>query len=262
MYENMHPTIKLFLILYLSHLIADFPLQVPWIARNKGRKAWAIIIHAFVHYGTAALLLAVFATSYLPSWRTNGVLAILILSHVALDAAKFWLTTNILPDSSVLFLLDQFAHLGMIAVVSLYLSNTRVVDVLQLSAIPDHATRLILVVGIVYVIVVFAGGYLIRYLTKSLARGVPPTTETREELANAGLYIGWLERFLVLTAITIQSPTMVGLILTGKSIARFPELKEPRFAEYFLIGTLLSISIAVLGGLILAHMIWGTSSLK
>ena len=31
---------------------------------------------------------------------------------------------------------------------------------------------------------------------------------------------------------------MVGLILTGKSIARFPELKE-RFAEYFLIGTLL-----------------------
>jgi hypothetical protein len=52
------------------------------------------------------------------------------------------------------------------------------------------------------------------------------------------MYIGWLERFLVVTAILVQSPSMVGLILTGKSIARFPELKE-RFAEYFLIGTLL-----------------------
>jgi DsbC/DsbD-like thiol-disulfide interchange protein len=45
------------------------------------------------------------------------------------------------------------------------------------------------------------------------------------------------------TAIVVQSPSIVGLILTGKSIARFPELKE-RFAEYFLIGTLLSIGLA------------------
>ena len=54
---------------------------------------------------------------------------------------------------------------------------------------------------------------------------------------------------------------MVGLILTGKSIARFPEFKE-RFAEYFLIGTLLSISLAVLGGLVLAKLWYGTASLK
>jgi hypothetical protein len=51
-------------------------------------------------------------------------------------------------------------------------------------------------------------------------------------------HIGWLQRFLVVTAMLVQSPSLVGLILTGKSIAKFPELKE-RFAEYFLIGTLL-----------------------
>jgi hypothetical protein len=76
------------------------------------------------------------------------------------------------------------------------------------------------------------------------------------------MYIGWLERFLVVTAILAQSPSIVGLILTGKSIARFPELKEQRFAEYFLIGTLLSIGTAVLGGLVLAKLWYGTISMK
>jgi len=41
------------------------------------------------------------------------------------------------------------------------------------------------------------------------------------------------------------------LILTAKSIARYPEMKSVRFAEYFLIGTLLSMSLGIVGGLIL-----------
>jgi hypothetical protein len=77
-------------------------------------------------------------------------------------------------------------------------------------------------------------------------------------LRNAGLYIGWLERFLVLTAFLIQSPAMIGLILTGKSIARLGELKGPKFAEYFLIGTLLSVSLALCGGLFLMLTLYGS----
>jgi hypothetical protein len=67
---------------------------------------------------------------------------------------------------------------------------------------------------------------------------------------------------LVLTAIAAQTPTLVGLILTGKSIARFPELKDARFVEYFLIGTLLSLSMALLGGIVLHQLLYGTVSLK
>jgi hypothetical protein len=60
----------------------------------------------------------------------------------------------------------------------------------------------------------------------------------------------------------MQSPALVGLILTGKSIARFPEFKETRFAEYFLIGTLLSISLSVHGGIVLLQLLYGTVSLR
>jgi hypothetical protein len=65
-----------------------------------------------------------------------------------------------------------------------------------------------------------------------------------------------------LTSLLLQSPATVGLILTAKSIARYPEFKSKRFAEYFLIGTLLSISIGVVGGLILLKAFYGALRLK
>jgi hypothetical protein len=88
------------------------------------------------------------------------------------------------------------------------------------------------------------------------------TGETTNEMQNAGLYIGWLERFLVLTALVLHSPATVGLILTAKSIARYPEFKSVRFAEYFLIGTLLSVSLGIVGGLILLKAFYGAVTLS
>jgi hypothetical protein len=46
------------------------------------------------------------------------------------------------------------------------------------------------------------------------------------------------------------APDAAALVIAGKSIARFPSFKEERFAEYYLIGTLMSLSTAV--GLALA----------
>jgi hypothetical protein len=82
--------------------------------------------------------------------------------------------------------------------------------------------------------------------------------ESTLSLRNAGMYIGWLERSLVLTAMILRSPATVGLVLAAKSIARFPELgKSERFAEYFLIGTLLSLLAAIFGGIMLLKVLTG-----
>ncbi|HTB94709.1 MAG TPA: hypothetical protein VK728_17875, partial [Candidatus Sulfotelmatobacter sp.] len=86
--------------------------------------------------------------------------------------------------------------------------------------------------------------------------------ETSNEMQNAGMYIGWLERFVVLTALVLQSPATVGLILTAKTIVRYPEMKSVRFAEYFLIGTLLSLSLGIAGGLILLKVFYGAITLS
>ncbi len=115
----------------------------------------------------------------------------------------------------------------------------------------------------IYVVVIFWGGYFVRYLIRPLWKQSPgEPAQEHDEVVNAGLYIGWLERFLALTAVFLQSPGTVGLILAAKSIARYPELKSPgRFVEYFLIGTLLSISIAIVGGVILLKVFYGTVTL-
>jgi hypothetical protein len=185
-----------------------------------------------------------------------------IAVHLGIDRAKQGLVnTAKLADSATVFLLDQVLHVGtMIALAWWLLRPTWAALRSQLSWSRATGDK-ILEAGIVYVAVIFAGGYLIRYWTRNLSAGIEKPGETAEQVENAGMYIGWLERFLVMTAILVQSPSMVGLILTGKSIARFPELKE-RFAEYFLIGTLLSIGLAVIGGLVLAKLWYGTMSLK
>jgi hypothetical protein len=104
-------------------------------------------------------------------------------------------------------------------------------------------------VAIVYAVVIFLGGYIIRLLTRPLLRNNPPPPgESSTQLRNAGMYIGWLERFVILTALLLRSPATAGLVLTAKAIARYPEFKQVRFAEYFLIGTLLSICAALVGG--------------
>jgi hypothetical protein len=81
-------------------------------------------------------------------------------------------------------------------------------------------------------------------------------SEKRPGIERAGRYIGILERSLVLTAVLFGKMEFIGYIFAAKSIARYPEMKEgSHFAEYYLIGTLTSISIAFFGGLLLKYLL-------
>jgi hypothetical protein len=158
--------------------------------------------------------------------------------------------------------LDQLVHAVPVVGAALVVAEMPLNECLRrLAELPIHR-EVILWVLVIYAGVIWGGGYLLRYVTKPLIkRGWPEMQEGIDELENAGLYIGWLERFLVITALLLISPVAVGLILTAKSIARYPEFKSFRFAEYFLIGTLLSVSLGILGGIILMRVVHGAASL-
>ncbi len=83
-----------------------------------------------------------------------------------------------------------------------------------------------------------------------LREKAPPELESPVRLQNRSDTLGCTLAVRAISGrdpILVPSPSMVVLILTVESIARFPELKE-RFAEYLLIGTVLSIGLAVLVG--------------
>lgn len=77
-------------------------------------------------------------------------------------------------------------------------------------------------------------------------------------LPNAGQWIGYIERILILTFVLIGSIEGVGFLLAAKSVFRFGELnkaKEIRTTEYVLIGTLASFTIAILTGIAISHLL-------
>lgn len=250
-----------FLALLLAHLFGDFLLQPKWIVKNKDKKLWPLICHGLVHYGLAWVCLSLFAPVTYWSVYNEAVLAGYITVHLLIDKLKCqFIARKKLSDNWQAFLLDQLLHVITLAIAVCILDRCHPTALLYGFSLSPSTRIQIVEAAIIYTSVVFGGGYFIRYLTMDLA--VKSTHESRPQLENAGLYIGWIERFLIVTAIAVQSPVLVGLILTGKSIARYPEFKEARFAEYFLIGTLLSISFSLVGGILLLHLVYGAVSLK
>lgn len=66
-----------------------------------------------------------------------------------------------------------------------------------------------------------------------------------------GRVIGILERALALTLVLLGQYGALGLVVAAKSLARMKALDDREFAEYFLIGTLASLLLAVAGGVAL-----------
>jgi hypothetical protein len=260
LHGTIHPAYNLFLAIYLAHLLTDFVFQTSRIVSNKHRGKWrGYIIHGITHYVTVLVIVTLADPHRLPTLSFQLLAVSLSVVHLLVDWAKVSFTTSHrMPDNAVAFVLDQAIHLAtVIGAVFLLVHPSVDTLVLWLNRIRLHQES-ILLVSVIYVLVIFGGGYFIRALIGPLWK---ETTKEHEEVINAGLYIGWLERFLVLTALFLQSPATVGFILAAKSIARYPELKSLRFAEYFLIGTLLSVAIAIGGAIILLKTLYGAVSL-
>lgn len=259
--NSMQSMLTVFMALLLGHLAGDFPLQLNWMVEKKGKNIWPLLSHGAIHYALAIICLAFFTQVPVLSMRSQVLLVGYLLVHLLIDRLRYQLTARkALPDNLPVFLIDQFLHLITITIAAAILTKSNLIEIISGIRISASVKFQLLAVAVIYISVIFGGGYLIRHITKGILKN--GSAKTSAQLGNAGLYIGWIERFLVITAMVMQSPALVGLILTGKSIARYPEFKEARFAEYFLIGTLLSISLSVLGGIVLVRMLYGSVSLK
>lgn len=260
----IHPAYNLFLAMYLAHLLTDFVFQTNRLVSQKRRGEWrGYLVHGATNYIAVLAIVAIADPRIFLTLYFQVIAVFLSIVHLVVDWAKLSLTkSRLMPDNALAFVLDQAIHLTtVIGAVLLFVRPP-----LQKLAFCLMRIRLlqenILLVLVVYILVIFGGGYFIRVLIGPVWRQEPgQETKEHKEVINAGLYIGWLERFLVLTALFLQSPATVGFILAAKSIARYPELKSVRFAEYFLIGTLLSLSIAIGGAIVLLQALYGTVTL-
>lgn len=104
-------------------------------------------------------------------------------------------------------------------------------------------------------------------LTKTLLseggiRRSPPSTPLEPAATvNAGRYIGALERTLIVIGILVRSWEVIAAVVALKSVARYKELDTKLTAEYFLVGSLVSILWAIVVGVALVwydeNLGWG-----
>ena len=113
---------------------------------------------------------------------------------------------------------------------------------------------------LVFLYACFTGAQLMRLFLDVLYRKVSdygeklyPEGEKRTEITNTvmtGTMIGILERALIFLFVISNNLSAIPFILAAKSLARFKQLNDRDFAEYYLIGTLFSVLIALCGGFI------------
>jgi hypothetical protein len=72
---------------------------------------------------------------------------------------------------------------------------------------------------------------------------------------NTGRVIGILERIIIYVAVLTNQIAAIGLVLAVKGLARFKEMDHRPFAEYVLVGTLLSLLLAVFVALLVKSLV-------
>ncbi|MFQ6123168.1 MAG: hypothetical protein ACE5R6_00985 [Candidatus Heimdallarchaeota archaeon] len=110
-----------------------------------------------------------------------------------------------------------------------------------------------------YIVGIFGGAPLVGRVLKNFAISQIPQLE--EGLPRAGRMIGMLERSIILTFSFFGDFASISFIFLAKSMARFRQLENRQFAEYYLIGTLLSFFFALLVW-IMVEVIWDALQLS
>lgn len=89
---------------------------------------------------------------------------------------------------------------------------------------------------------------MIRYILEKLQLA-PLSDQHQQEIDEkqfrTGRIIGFLERIFVFLFILMGQYTAIGFVLAAKGVVRYPEFGNRSFAEYILIGTLLSALLAM-----------------
>jgi len=233
-------SVELLIRLIFAHIVADFILQPKWMVDKKKNKNRLIhILHGAIQ-GLAV---------YIAVWNFKAwyVFFVLLISHLCID---YWKVTK--KERLCSFIVDQCLHLFVIILLWIFVTNQSEEAVQFIGQCLVNKNFWIILTGYLFV---FKPTSIFLYLfTKRWKKG----NDKSGSLQDAGKWIGYLERFLILTFILMGVMQGIGFLLAAKSVFRFGSLndgKELRNTEYILIGTLASFVIAILIGLVMAKSI-------
>lgn len=232
------PAVALGALLLAGHLLADFLFQTREHVESKRSGS------GFIRHGS--IVLAIHAVLVVPLWSGAVALAVAVITiaHVAIDWGKSRYLVPIMNPLTA-FALDQAAHfltVGAVWAATVTWSAPTILPGIESSSLGRLAAVALLAAAFA-----FNGTGGSELVEGVLSRLNPEREEGSGAggIAGAGRLIGILERTLVLALVLYQQWAAMAILVTAKSIARFEELKKRRFAEYYLVGTLASLLVAL-----------------
>lgn len=198
-----------------------------------------LLIVFFLEFNISWVLLLVYLLVYPPlmiwsekeaeSVNKNRVLFLLL--HVIIvgcfSSPLANLSANELPDQIIFFLDSVIVPNSELTMVDAYHAN-------------------IFTFGLL--LVLNEANIMLRYILEltGLASLGTKGVEVDQQEYSTGRIIGLLERIFIFLFVLLQQYAAIGFILAAKGVARFQDFKSRTFAEYVLIGTLLSALLAML----------------
>lgn len=238
----MISTIELLLLvkLILAHLLTDFVFQPSSWVKNRIEKKYRSP-YLYYHAALTALLAYVFSSL----WQVWWLPLTIFITHLLIDIWKSYQ-----PGKLKYFIADQAMHLSILLLVWIAALNKWADLVLILHHAINNVPLLLVITA--YIFVGWPLGIFIGIATEKWRSDAAVSSEG---LAKAGMWIGLLERFLILTFILINQYTAIGFLIAAKSILRFSDKENTqKKTEYVLIGTLMSFSVSFLAGLTVKYL--------
>jgi len=219
--------------LLLAHLITDFILQPTSWVNDRNRKhhlSPKLYLHGFITALFAWIIIG---------WQYWLVALVILITHTLIDCWKSFQKNTILY-----FITDQLLHFLVIIFCWYFIFfNWLAVQTVLLQL---NTNLIIWKVVTAFIFVTTPVGILIGQLTKQWREKL----EGSESLANAGKWIGIVERIIILIFVLENQYSAIGLLVAAKGLIRFNEKDRSEIkTEYLVIGTLMSISLAIITGL-------------
>lgn len=238
------------LMLLLGHVIGDFYMQTAKIAEKKEKSFLWVLWHCLL-YGIAILIVG------LPVVSLDIVILVSMatISHAVIDIVKYLLVRKKKKVSKHVFFVDQILHLICVTILS-YVWTIYQIPLREMPVVSEWFQ----IVGVSEVLV---GKWILGLLIinkpaniciQHLIGHYKPKSKDNQFKAdnNAGRAIGAVERIVMFILLYLNQFSAIGLVLTAKSIARYDRIsKDEQFAEYYLLGTLLSAGIVIACAMVL-----------
>jgi len=243
-----------FILFLIAHILGDFYLQNSKMAKKKMESIKWVFLHVLCHWSVMLVI-------YLPmmSWEYALGVTIVAILHCFIDIVKNILykkwkhkITQVLDRN--LFFIDQSLHITILIGISYWLAINKEQLILSVAFVNFFQTIGIapmqILTWILAILIIHKPANIAISKLLMIYRPVEEG-EGKKRTISAGMLIGTLERMLMLIFLIIGQYPSIGLVLTAKSIARYDRItKERDFAEYYLLGTLMSTVVAIIVSII------------